>query len=227
MRYADFEHFMSSARMSRYRVACGGNSKKAMTLYRMNLRLSQELFTIISCFEVTLRNAINNHCLASIGSNWLQNSASPGGNFDNWHCHLTADNINEAIHKLGTFYSHNKLVAELGFGFWRYMFAQYQYTATGRSLLRIFPARPTSSFSVHYNQTFVFNQLAQINNLRNRVAHHEPICFISGHPVINTSYVRQHYSLIRQFFQWMSFDEAALLYGLDHIIPICNQIDAL
>ncbi len=33
-------------------MACGGNTIKAMTLYRYNLKLSQELLTVISCFEV-------------------------------------------------------------------------------------------------------------------------------------------------------------------------------
>jgi len=27
--------------------------------------------------------------------------------------------------------------------------------------------------------------------------------------------------------QWMTIDEAALLYGLDHINTVCNEIDAL
>jgi Abi-like protein len=227
MRYQQFENMMSAARMSRYLNACGGNTKRAMTLYRLNLRLSQELFTVISCFEITLRNAINNHCIASLGNDWLRHGAAPGGIFDNYHCRLTIININDAVSKLRHSYTHDKLVAELGFGFWRYIFAQYQYNATGRTLLRIFPAKPTSTPSIQYNQTFVFNQLAQINNLRNRIAHHEPVCFKTGTPVKDTTYVRQHYGLIRQLFQWMSIDDAALLYGLDHINTVCNQIDAL
>ena len=61
MKFQDFEDIMSAARMSRYLTACGGNSKKAMTLYRLNLRVSQEFFTVISCFEVSLRNTIDRH----------------------------------------------------------------------------------------------------------------------------------------------------------------------
>jgi hypothetical protein len=56
MRFQDFEKVMSRHRINRYLMACEGRSKKAMTLYRLNLRLSQEMFTIISCFEVALRN---------------------------------------------------------------------------------------------------------------------------------------------------------------------------
>lgn len=52
MKYADFEKTMSSQRMERYLIACGGNTRKSMTLYRYNLQVSQEMFTIVSCFEV-------------------------------------------------------------------------------------------------------------------------------------------------------------------------------
>ena len=52
MRYSDFEEIMSAPRMNRYLQACGGDSRKAMTLYRLNLKLSQQLFTIISCLKL-------------------------------------------------------------------------------------------------------------------------------------------------------------------------------
>lgn len=68
-----------------------------MTLYRKNLKLSQELFTIISCFEVALRNAIDKHYTNTLNNNWLQNAAAPGSIFDNSHCRLTQTNINDAI----------------------------------------------------------------------------------------------------------------------------------
>ena len=227
MKFGEFENIMSASRMSRYLSACNNDTKKAMTLYRLNLRLSQELFTVISCFEIALRNSVDKHCKNSFGNDWLQNGILAGGIFNNNQCRLTTNNISDAISKLGRNYSHNKLVAELGFGFWRYIFAQNQYSATGRTLLRIFPAKPTSSASTQYNQTFVFNQLAQINNLRNRIAHHEPICFVQNQNVKDSIYVRQHYGLIKQLFQWMNIDESALLYGLDHISEVCNKIDSL
>jgi hypothetical protein len=218
---------MTTARISRYQSACSGNSKKAMTLYRKNLQLSQELFTVISCFEIALRNAIDQHLLHKLGNDWLRNGASAGGIFDKHNCRLTRDNINDAVRKLNYIYNHNKLVAELGFGFWRYMFAPNQFAATGKTLLQVFPDKPISTAAIQYNQTFVFNQLAQINNLRNRIAHHEPICFVAGQPLKGTTYARHHYGLILQLFHWMRIDEGKLLYGIDHINSVCNQIDAL
>ncbi len=227
MRYADFENVMTLVRMNRYLSACSNSTIKAMTLYRKNLRLSQELFTVISCFEIALRNKIDSHLQAIHGSNWLQNAAAPGGLFDNHNCRYTKSNINDAVAKLNHNYTHNKLVAELGFGFWRYMFASHQFAATGRSLLRILPAKPASTPAIQYNHTYIFNQLATINDIRNRIAHHEPVCFLPGQAIKDTSYARQHYTLIIRLFRWMDIDEAGLLYGLDHINTICNQIDTL
>jgi hypothetical protein len=226
MRYSDFAGIMTNARMNRYLLACGGNTRKAMTLYRKNLQLTQELFTIIGCFEVALRNSIDATTSLSLGSDWLKNAAATGGVFDTPRCRLTRDNINDATKKLHT-YSHYKLVAELGFGFWRFMFAQNQFNATGRILLRVFPSKPTSTVAMQYNNIYIFNKLARLNDVRNRMAHHEPICFLPGQPIKDTSYAREHYHLVLQLFQWMQIDQAALLYGLDHVEIVCNEIDNL
>ena len=213
--------------MSRYVTACNGDTKRAMTLYRLNLKLSQELFTGISCFEIGLRNAIDSCYLIHSGNNWLRNATLSGGMFDTPNCIRTKRLIDNNLQKLGLNHSHSKLIAEMDFGFWRYLFAQPQYFAGRQKLLQIFPAKPRSTPSFQYNQAFIFNQLGLINEIRNRIAHHEPICFISGQAVKSTTYVRQHYTHILQLFQWMSIDEAALLYGLDHINSVCNQIDNL
>lgn len=227
MKYSEFEKILSRARLSRYLMACGGNTKKAMTLYRYNLKLSQELLTVISCFEVALRNTINTNCELRLGSNWLRDGVQPGGIFDSYKCRETKRNIIDALTKLNTNYTHNKLVAELGFGFWRYMFAAHQFTATGRILLSVFPLRPRTTVHMQFNHTFFFNQLENINKLRNRVAHHEPVCFINSSTTKDTTYARQQYALILQLFQWMEIDENALLYGLDHVIETCYKIDNL
>jgi hypothetical protein len=115
----------------------------------------------------------------------------------------------------------------LDFGFDVIFLQDHSFFTAGASLLHIFLGKPKSTPSVQYNHTFVFDQLGLINDLRNRIAHHESICFQPGQPVKNTTYVRQHYTLIKQLFQWMSVDEAALLYGLDHINNVCLEIDNL
>jgi len=207
----------------------GNNTKTAMTLYRKNLRLSQELFTVISCFEVVLRNGINRHYITTHGINWLRDSALTGGFFDRPNTQRTKKLILGVYSKQNSQgqYTNDKLVAVMDFGFWRYLFAQPQFLAGGQSLLRIFPAKPVSTPAIQYNHTFVFKELEKINELRNRIAHHEPVCFQPGQPVKSTIYARQHYNLILQLFHWMNVDESGLLYGLDHITEACNEIDAL
>ncbi|MBK7959701.1 MAG: hypothetical protein IPK03_17440 [Bacteroidetes bacterium] len=116
-------------------------------------------------------------------------------------------------------------MAELGFGFWRFMFAQQLMLQNGYCCMYFLSKPKSTPYSIQ--QHFIFNQLAQLNDIRNRMAHHEPICFLPGQPIKNTKYARHHYNLILQLFQWMQIDEAALLYGLDHINLVCNEIDSL
>ena len=218
---------MSANRMMRYLTACSNDSRKCMTLYRKNLSLSQELFTTVSCYEIALRNAVDRVYAVQHGADWLFNSAQIGGIFDNPSCNQTKRVILKAITDLGSLYTHAKLLAKMDFGFWRYLFAQPQFFASGQILLQVFPAKPRSTPVIQYNHTYIFHQLEQINNLRNRLAHHEPVCFLPDQATKNTIYARQHYHLILQLFQWMNIDEAALLYGLDHIHAVCNEIDSL
>lgn len=213
--------------MNRYYMACGGNSPKAMTLYRLNLRLSQEIFTVISCFEVALRNAIDNHYTCRFGPDWLRDSAVPGGRFDNPNCIFTASSINDVVNRLGVNYSHGKVVSALGFVFWRYLFSRHQYRAGGQSLIAIFPGLPSSIPTMQFNAVFVYKELARINQIRNRIAHHEAICFTPTLNIKSTNFARQNYAHIIQLFQWMNLNVNKLLHGLDHVITVCNKIDDL
>ena len=201
------------------------SARKAMTLYRLNLKLSQGFFTVVGCLEIALRNAINKHYLPIHGVNWLQDSTHQGGIFDRPTCVATARIIEVAVTRLGNRYTHDKLIAELDFGFWRYLFARHQFHAGGQSLLTIFPNLPPSNVNVQYNHNFIFSELEKVNMWRNRLAHHEPICFVNGLNIKSTAFARDRYALILIFFNWMDIDYEGLLYGLDNIESICDKID--
>lgn len=229
MEYKEFERIMSKKRMNRYLESCGGDTRKAMTLYRYNLHLTQDVFTVISCFEVALRNAIDARLVPILGEEWLKESIMPGGIFSGNDFRETRKIIERAYHKLvnnGT-YSHSKLLAEMEFGVWKYMFSAKQYRATGRSLLKIFPNKTRSTPEMQYNQSYVFNELDKVNTLRNRLAHHEPICFYLNEPEIDTGYIVTEYQKIQSLFAWMDIDSRAMLYGLDHVLATCSKINAL
>lgn len=229
MKYKDFERILSQKRLNRYLSACHGNTRKAMTLYRYNLQLSQEAFTIISCFEVALRNAIDSNVSAFLGAEWLKNSIATGGIFTTNNTTKSYQIINNAYNKLrlNGNYTHSKLLAAMEFGVWKYMFSPIQYRLTGSRLLQIFPNKTRSTPQIQYNHSYVFNELDKINTLRNRIAHHEPVCFYLQQPIIDTSYILNEYQKIQTLFMWMNIDSRALLYGLDHIQIICSKINEL
>lgn len=229
MKYADFEKILSPQRLERYVTACEGDTRKAMTLYRYNLQISQEMFTIVSCFEVALRNAIDHKLATTLGDEWLRDSIMPGGVFTDPILKKTCDIITFAHRKLqqSQCYSHPKLLAEMDFGIWKYMFSPVQFRVTGRTLLSIFPNKPRSTREIQYNHTYIFNELDKVNSLRNRIAHHETIVFASHTSTIDTSYIENIYTKIKTLFYWMGIDSESLLYGLDHINRVCAQINHL
>ena len=125
MEYLEFERILSAKRMQRYKDAANGDTRKAMALYRHNLRLSQEMFTIVSCFEVALHNAIDSLLVPTLGENWLKDSVQDNGIFSNGRMNETRKIIEKAYNRLNRqgIYSHSKLIAEMEFGVWKYMFS--------------------------------------------------------------------------------------------------------
>jgi len=229
MTFQEFEKLLSPHRIAKYFSACDNDPDKTLILYRANLKLSYELFSVASMFEVVLRNKIDEHYkvkfLARSGSaQWLDTQTEPGGCFyGNLQVEKSFRSISEAKNKLKArrIYTHDKLVAELNFGFWRYLFASKEFRAAGSSLHQIFVNRPRNT-----NHTDIFNQLGLINHIRNRIAHHEPICFNSGGR-ISTSYALDHYNVMIELFDWMGINSAELLDGIDKVQQEISFIDAL
>ena len=229
MKYTEFESIFSADRTHRYLQATNNDKRKAMTLYRWNLHLAQEMFAVINCFEVALRNAIDRHMIQNFGNDWLRDAILPGGIFDDPSMRETQRIVQKVYNKLlaeGN-YTHSQLLSNMEFGIWKYMFSAPQFRAAGRTLLSIFPNKPRSTPAMQYNNTFVFNELDKINMLRNRIAHHEPICFTTGITHPDTSYVLNKYSKVQTLFLWLGIDCQSLLYGLDHVQQVCDKINKL
>ncbi len=196
-----------------------------MSLYRLNLHLSASMLKVVAMFEVCLRNQIDRIMETIWGTDWLRDSTLPGGIFaSNPKCKDTTAIILSTYLKLNNkgIYTHNKLIAELDFGNWRYMFSPSQYKASGRVLLGMFPYKPISSKACQYNNTYVFNRLSEINHIRNRIAHHEPICFDFN--TISTVKVNEAYNSILDLLGWMGINTSEFLRGIDNVQSICKRI---
>jgi hypothetical protein len=119
--------------------------------------------------------------------------------------------VHDAIHGLGLEYTHDRLIAKLSFRFWRYQFAKKEFAASGSTLLEIFPNRPFGT-----RQKDVFGHLTKINDVRNRVAHYEPICF--DNLIISTEQVTRRYRLILDLLHCMVCNPTRILYGIDGVM---------
>jgi hypothetical protein len=64
------------------------------------------MFTIISCFEVALRNTIDKHYKSVLGEDWLRDAASAYGVLNNPRCGKTPLIIDNAVREPGARYSH-------------------------------------------------------------------------------------------------------------------------
>jgi hypothetical protein len=223
MRYVEFEQLISAQRLVRYKAACSDNSRKTLSLYRANIRISQAFLAIISVFEIVLRNRIDRHYKAQFSANpdWLLVSTLPGGFLTQNGCQNSLYKITRTYNDLGLSYTHDKLLAELSFGFWKFMFAGRQFQAGGSTLLAIFPNLPP-----RHNQSFIYHKLDKINSIRNRVAHHEPICF-GAENTIGILYARSHFQEIIDILTYMNIDSQQLFYGVDGILKEANYIDRI
>ena len=131
--------------------------------------------------------------------------------------------IQQAIQKMETTYTLDGLITKLSFGFWTYQLAKKQYAAAGSSLIEVFPNR---SFGT--KQKDIFQNLVRVNDIRNRIAHYEPICFDKDTGAVSTVLVLHRCrELILELLSWLGCNVRRILYGIDGVpkaIGIVNTI---
>ena len=111
------------------------------------------------------------------------------------------------------------MVSSLTMGFWTMLFSKNRYKRGGKTLLRIFPNKIKGK-----NQADVYRDLTHIREFRNRIAHHEPICF-DGSGNISTSFARNHYLLICEYISYMGQCPGNVIRWAEKPDEIMNKID--
>ena len=222
MKYQDYEKAFSPARLNKYLKACNGDTTAALTLYRHNVKLCQKCYGILNIFEIVLRNAINEHYKAHFSDpEWIRHQLVPGGMLEN---HPQRQSILKIISDLDAIgkYTNDRVVSSVTFGFWTHLFSRRPFALGGQSLLQVFPSRTKG-----LGQRAIYNELQDVKTFRNRIAHHEAICFDTA-GAKNTAQVRANYALVIKYIQFLGYQETPLYYGLD-ILPdkILQKIDSL
>lgn len=155
------------------------------------------------------------------GNMWLEDAVMDGGYLEiNPGCSDSYHSVQDAINKLGQEYTHDRLIAKLTLGFWTYQFAAKEFSASGSTLLNIFSNRP---FGV--KQKDIFKKLIKINELRNRIAHYEPICFDKY--TISAARAERRYRLILELLNWLGCNPAKILYGIDGVMKMITRINSI
>jgi hypothetical protein len=178
------------------------------------------MYAVIGVFEVILRNSIDRHFSAMKGPLWLEEAVMPGGYLDkSAGCEVAFHSVQEAIHKLGSEYTHDNLITRLTFGFWAYQFSKTEFAAAGSTLLQIFPRRPHG-----VSQKDVFKNLIRINDTRNRIAHYEPICFDRSTGLVSAIPIQRRYDLLIEMLFWLGCDPKRILFGIDGVQKVIREM---
>jgi hypothetical protein len=161
------ETALTIPRLTRYLAHCNGDRQRAIQLYEYNTHISEAMFGVIQPLEIAFRNAIHRVLTNDLGrADWylsgiLQSPESDSitdarGNLARWKKPETPDRI----------------VAELMFGFWvRLLNKKYEKTMWVNHLHKCFPHGPKP------DRDKILDRFIKIRDLRNRIAHHEPIFF--------------------------------------------------
>lgn len=144
-----------------------------LILYERNLLISNKFFYLLNYFEVILRNAVVQAIEISFRCNetnsWHENEAfirslSRRGR------HSPKSMFDSAKEKFPD--SPSKMIPELKFVFWQKMLmANYEERIWQGCFNSIFPNATVENRQIFYDWT------DQLRELRNRIAHHEPIIF--------------------------------------------------
>lgn len=176
----ELEQLVSPARFSTFMTLANGNRDLAAELYVWTGDISGALFTDFRTLEVVFRNCIDQAITAHVATtapsitDWLWDSSwIPAAG------HWWDQGAENAIriggrHAGGRNAPHGAVIAELTFGFWRYMLAgRYEESFWNTALDAAFTGIP--GHAPGDRRQTLEQAVINLHGLRNRLAHHEPI----------------------------------------------------
>lgn len=192
-----YEKVFSVQRMEKYFQHYENDDEKAIIHYQSNIELSESFYSILSMFEVALRNSMNRELTAYFGTEdwYLRMESVPG-------LRNLKNSINMAKKQIANrdeIINANKVIAELSLGFWVRLFNAEYELILWKPLRKAFPfleknLRQRNNVSAPINK---------IRDFRNRVFHHEPISW-------NLERLNETHNRILMVMGWLNRDLPAL-----------------
>lgn len=201
----------SSQRLKRYMNLYNGDGSKVVAHYKANLALAESLYTSLSVFEVTLRNALSKELERMMGrKDWY--SVFPS----NPALKSLTSEVTVAIRHIsqrGEMVSPDKIVAELTFGFWVTLLNSEYELILWKGLRLAFPHMPKKD----RKRKNISSPCNALRKLRNRVFHHESICW-------DLDYITEIHSRLVMVLGWMNLDIQAWLDEVDSFNEVVDEI---
>lgn len=208
---------ITAERLTSYMSACGQDLTAAIDLYDWNTRASAAVLATTAMVEIVVRNAIDRTLtewatLKHPGQDWLDCAPLDQRGIED----VQKARVRAATATSGSSSPRGKIIAELNFGFWRYLAASRYLTSLWiPAVHNAFPAGPQN---VRARQREVERRLRDLLLVRNRAAHHEPI---------HRRDLAQDFRRAHEVAGWVH-PEAARWIGARSLLPaIANERTAL
>lgn len=180
---------ITPTRMGPYLSAAAGDPDRARNLYLWDRDVAVAFLGDLAILEVALRNAMHAQLEAKWGEEWYKNHDMP---LDD----RSMSTLNVAWKRIKGPKSPGRLVAQCMFGFWRGLLdkgdhagkdprrVRCDYEVLWRGVLdKAFPGGRVQARAdgKRWNREYALAVVSRVNELRNRVAHHEPL--VNGFPL--------------------------------------------
>ncbi len=163
---------LSGPRFARYLSVTGGDDRKALALYQWNALISQSLYVYIQCWEICLRNKVDGFLRWKYSEKWPYDQNRAVRNLQGNDRKRLLETISRQHSQRGfSLVSTDSIVADLSAGFWVSQLSK-SYAVPyvwNYNLVKIFPN------DTALNTRAAWEICDRTLNLRNRIAHHEPI----------------------------------------------------
>jgi len=173
------ERWLSAPRFQTYLTAAGGERTAAVELYEWNTTMSSVILDDLAHLEVAMRNVYNDALVARQPGplHWTQDvrryfppttTRAKNGTLVDLNDQPRKQIASAITAASGSTAPRGKVVAELMFGFWRYLTTSAHERQLWLPFLR-------HGFVSGTNRKQIDKPMGRLHMLRNRVAHHEPL----------------------------------------------------
>ncbi|NEQ98907.1 MAG: hypothetical protein F6K30_19670 [Cyanothece sp. SIO2G6] len=169
---SEISRVISSPRFATYLRHCHNDRGDALSLYQWNMELSSAFIVPLHVLEISIRNAVVEALEAVHTASWPWNQGFVISLPNPQRGYSPSRNLQQVAGQQRTM---GKVVAELKFVFWEKMFTSRHDTRIWNThLYNLLPHAP-NTLTVQQLRASIHNDIRDIRELRNRIAHHEPI----------------------------------------------------